>query len=458
MKPVLRYLTLRIYLVSLAQLLAIAGAVMLVGWLSFQPNAHGGMVRESRFAMQVAIERLEDPVALERELQRIRKVLKGTLSLYRTDGSLIATNAHPPLAPLSGELIQKVRTEEHFISPGRPPLLAHPIGRGPGFRGYAVYRPGRPPPPPRRTLTGLAIALIAAAVASILLARSFAKPLTALGDAARRFGTGDLNARARLKRRDEFGELASAFDDMAERVARLVRSQQELLANVSHELRTPLARIRVALDLAAEGDATMAREALSEINEDLGELERLVTDVLQTARLDLATGRAGVGLPTMRHEHVEASDLVERAAARFRGAHPKRQLELACESGLPTLTGDAVLLRRVIDNLLENARVYSEATSMVRLSARRKPDMLEIAVEDEGIGIAPEELPYIATPFFRSDLSRGRRSGGLGLGLSMAKRIIEGHQGTLRIESELGKGTRVSLCLPVVTADVRVPA
>ena len=454
----LRHLTLRIYLVSLAQLFAIGGAVVLVGWLSFQPNAHGGMERESRFAMQVAIDRLDDPVALARELRRVRKVLKGELSLYRTDGSLIATNVQPPLAALSPEFIERVRTEDYFIGLGHPPLLAQPIGRGAAFRGYAVFRPGRPPPPPRRMLSGLSIALIAAAIASILLARSFAKPLTALADAARRFGTGDLNARARLKRRDEFGELATAFDDMAERVARLVRSQQELLANVSHELRTPLARIRVALDLAAEGDAATAREALSEINEDLAELERLVTDVLQTARLDLATGRAGIGLPSMRNERVEVSDLIERAAQRFRGAHPGRELELECDAMLPALLGDAVLLRRVIDNLLENARAYSDSSSPVRLSARGRADVLTIAVEDQGIGIAPEELPYIATPFFRSDRSRGRRSGGLGLGLSMAKRIIEGHHGTLHIESELGKGTRVSLRLPISTAAVQVHA
>ncbi|MFT3922130.1 MAG: HAMP domain-containing sensor histidine kinase [Myxococcales bacterium] len=445
LKRILRPLTLRIYLVSLAQLLAVAGLVMLVGFLSFQPNAHGGMGRESRFAMQLALDNLDDPPSLQRELRRIRKSLDGRLSIYDAGGHLLASNVKPAVQALTAVQVHQVQRDPYFFVHGRPPLLAMALGRGPTFRGYAVYQPGRPPPPPRHMLWGLAIALVAAAVASVLLARSFAKPLNALGDATRRFGTGDLNARARLKRRDEFGAVADAFDEMAERVARVVRSQQELLANVSHELRTPLARIRVALDLAAEGDASVAREALSEINEDLAELERLVTDVLQTARVDLAAGRAGHGLPNLRSEPVHVAQLLQRAAARFQAAHPERRLDMIRDPALPTLIGDEVLLRRVIDNLLQNARTYSESGTTMRLEARATPGNLEILVEDQGVGIAPEDLPHIATPFFRSDRTRGRRSAGLGLGLSMAKRIVEGHQGSLTIESQLGKGTRVRL-------------
>ena len=143
-------------------------------------------------------------------------------------------------------------------------------------------------------------------------------PLERLTAAAPRLGAGDLSARAGCGRRGEVGELARAFDEMAERLERLVRAEQELLANVSHELRTPLARIRVALELAAEGDAERARRYLDEIGADLDELERLVEDVLTAARLDLAAGGAR---PAPR---ASAVDLGGAARARRRRASARR--------------------------------------------------------------------------------------------------------------------------------------
>jgi signal transduction histidine kinase len=235
---------------------------------------------------------------------------------------------------------------------------------------------------------------------------------------------------------------------MADRLTMVLRSQQELLANVSHELRTPLARIRVALDLAAEGDASTAQESLQEITEDLGELERLVADVLQTAKLDLAAGRAGTVLPMRRSEHVDAQQLIDNIVQRFRTKHPRRTLLVPTEDSLPSLTGDPVLLRRALDNLLENARAYSDEDAAIELRAERQGEQLAIAVVDRGIGIAASDLPNIATPFFRTDPSRARRTGGLGLGLSLARRIVEAHHGTLHIESELGHGTTIRILLP----------
>jgi hypothetical protein len=169
---------------------------------------------------------------------------------------------------------------------------------------------------------------------------------------------------------------------MAERLQLLLRGQQELLANVSHELRTPLARIRVALDLASEGDAAMAREALGEIAEDLGELEVLVADVLRMARLDLAEGRAGTAIPPLKAVRVEPRALLDSSVARFRSAHPERALTLEVPAALPECSGDPVLLRRVVDNLLDNARKYSEADIVLRAS--HADDQLHLVVEDRG--------------------------------------------------------------------------
>jgi signal transduction histidine kinase len=321
-----------------------------------------------------------------------------------------------------------------------------------GQPGYALFSPPPFHAPFQPLLPGFLLALVASAAGAIFLARSFARPLAALAQNADKLGAGDLSVRTNLERRDEFGQLADAFDGMAERLGRLVRTQQELLANVSHELRTPLARIRVALDLASEGDTEMMRESLRDITEDLAELERLVADVLQTARLDLASGRAGPGLPVLRRESVDVAALVERASARFRGAHAQRELSVSAAGELGHVRGDPVLLRRVLDNLLDNAQKYSDPGTSIHVHAAAASDAVLLSVRDHGIGISEEDIPRVTTPFFRTDRSRARKTGGLGLGLSLAKRIVEAHGGTLHVHSQLGEGTDVHVTLPLTPA------
>jgi len=445
-----RRLLLRIYAVSLAQLLIIAGTIALVGWLTFKFDPRAGFVNEARYGIENVVAQRDNPNALQRELERLRDTAGARISLYGPQDNLIATNVIPPLPRLTESDRAIYVARGHAPLKGPPKMLALPLEPHHPERGYAIYRHAPPPPPPP-AMWILGIALVGAALASVVLARSFVSPLAMLADLARKLGAGDLTARAHTRRRDEFGQLADAFDDMADRLTLVLRSQQELLANVSHELRTPLARIRVALDLAAEGDATTARESLNEITEDLGELERLVADVLQTARLDLAAGRAGATLPLGQRTQVDATQLVDSTVQRFRSAHPTRTLEVHVSGTLPTVDGDAVLLRRALDNLLENARAYSDEDAAIAVHAESRERRLLIHVVDRGIGIAASDLPNIATPFFRTDPSRARRTGGLGLGLSLARRIVEAHQGELSVESQLGEGTTIRISLPAAS-------
>jgi signal transduction histidine kinase len=215
---------------------------------------------------------------------------------------------------------------------------------------------------------------------------------------------------------------------------------------VSHELRTPLARIRVALDLAAEGDAESARQALADIAEDWGDLDRLVEDVLAAARLDL--GGTVRSAPALRVEPLELGPVLERAAARFRLAHPGRELSLEADDPLPAIVGDAAMLTRVLDNLLDNARKYSDVESPVAMRARAHDDAVIVEIADHGIGIDPDDLPHVGTPFFRGDRSRARTTGGVGLGLALARRIVEGHGGRLDVDSAPAAGTTVRVTLP----------
>ena len=278
------------------------------------------------------------------------------------------------------------------------------------------------------------------ALGSIPFVRQITSPLERLTRVVVKFGTGDLTARAGLDRGDEVGRLARAFDEMAERIERLVRSEKEFLANVSHELRTPLARVRVALEIAGEGDDAKARACLTEIAADLEELERLVGDVLTAARLDLARGRAGLEVAALRRVPIAGDVIVEQAAARFRSLHPDRILSVEIAGKLPEILADPSLLRRALDNLLDNACAYSDADRPVVLAARGEGAALTIEVRDRGIGIAPEDQARLFTPFFRADRSRARNTGGVGLGLALAREIVEAHGGTIVVESAPGEG------------------
>jgi signal transduction histidine kinase len=323
-----------------------------------------------------------------------------------------------------------------------------PVRLSDGRSGMAVFARRAPPASRHDGVWIVAIVLVAVGVVSLLTARSLARPLGRLSRAARAFGAGELTARAGLARGDEIGDVAAAFDEMAARVTTLLHAEKELLANVSHELRTPLSRIRVALEIAEEGDAETARQALGDIAQDLGELEGLISDVLTAARLDLGDGAVGGRIP-LRRERVAVPELLARAEARFRASHPARLLVVTVAPELPALDGDPVLLRRVVDNLLENAHKYSpRAETEVELRAEPDDGGVRIEVRDRGMGIAPADLPHLFRPFFRAERSRARQTGGLGLGLSLAKRIVVAHGGTITVESQVGERTMVVVRLP----------
>lgn len=288
-------------------------------------------------------------------------------------------------------------------------------------------------------------------MAAALLGSAIARPLDRLAATARRLGSGDLSARTGIARRDELGAVARAFDDMADRIVALLRAQTELIANVAHELRTPLARIGVAIDLAQDGDPAVARESLAEIATDLGELERLVSDILASARMDLAQSTTtGDGAPPLRRRRLAIEEVVDGAVQRLGQLYPARRVEVEVEPGLPQVDGDEVLLRRVLHNLLDNARKYSPPASAIQVRALRRGGEILVQVVDRGEGMSEEEQRQLFTPFFRADRSRARATGGVGLGLVLARRIVEAHGGTITVESAPGAGTTVGVALPAV--------
>ena len=412
----------RIYLHGVLMLVVVGIAVASVGYALRRSGWNPGGRPADYLAAHVS-DLTADPPVLARELARAHEAFGFEASVFAADGRLVATTPGAPESP------------RHFG-------YRLPLKDG---GSLVVHSPAHDP---SRGLIFIGVVLAALALASFPLARSIAAPVEQLTVAARRLGRGDLAARANVCARGELGALGQAFDDMAARLELLVRSERELLANVSHELRTPLARIRVALELAAEGDAERARRYLGEIGQDLAELDGLVEDVLATARLD-AKGAAG-----LRKEDgpVDVGQVARDAAERFRIAHEGRALELAVADGLPALEGDAALLRRLLANLLDNAAKYSEPPEPVRLAVREGAGAVVLEVRDLGIGIAPDDLPRLFTPFFRTDRSRARGTGGTGLGLALARRIAEAHGGTIVAESAPGEGTTFRVTLPAPAA------
>jgi signal transduction histidine kinase len=295
-----------------------------------------------------------------------------------------------------------------------------------------------------------ALVLLIVGVATAPLARRISRPVERLTEASRRFGAGELSYRVPERRRhrrhhhDELGQLTRAWNEMAERVEKLVRGQKELLANVSHELRSPLARIRVALELVPRNAAAEVR--LRDIEQDLTELDRLIEDVLAASRLDAAGLPAHLGL-------VEARGLLGQIAERAAHDPVCAGKAVQVRAGPPIeLHADAALLKRALWNLVENAAKYG--TPPIVLATERTGDRAKFSVSDEGPGIPAAERERVFEPFWRGDRAHtpGVRAG-CGLGLTLARRIAEAHGGSIAMSAahEDGgeRGLRVVLEIPL---------
>lgn len=376
----------------------------------------------------------DDPAALAEGLLAVHPSTALELTVYDAHDHVLATTIAPPLAKVAGDQTWT----DNRMTIGRP--------RG---GGYAVVALVAGPSMPLHIAALFCYALLLAfLVVAAPLTRSIVRPIERLGRLARELGEGNLAVRANTTRRDEIGDLARSFDTMAGQISRLRAAERELLGDVSHELRTPLARMRVVLELAAGADHERARTYLSEIAADLGELEQLVDDIIVAAKLDPEAPRWEQARPPLRRARTSIAEPVEAAIARFSSRWPERELAYVPPADAPIVDGDPTLLRRVVDNLLDNARKYSDDGTPIEILITNDGDAVRIEVVDRGIGIAAEDQERVFSAFFRADRSRTRASGGVGLGLVLARRIVEAHDGTLAFTSELGRGSRFWITLP----------
>ena len=282
-----------------------------------------------------------------------------------------------------------------------------------------------------------------------LFARHLTNPVRQLQQAVDRFGRGDLTARVGLQRRDELGQLARTFDQMADRTQTLLTAERRLLLDISHELRSPLARLSVAVELARSGDD--AESHLNRIQKEADRLNSLVGELLQVTRAE--------GDPSQRkldlvHLDTLVAEVVDDGVieAEARGCNVKLTQKKAA-----TLAGDAELLRRAVENVVRNAIRYSPAGTTVEVSVDSGPNHVSVTVRDYGPGVPEEALTRIFDPFYRVGTDRNRSSGGVGLGLAIAKRAVELHKGRLWAVNA-APGLMVKMEMPVNAGVVTSPA
>jgi two-component system, OmpR family, sensor kinase len=436
-------LSLKLYLFSVAAVLATVGMVIATSY-ALQSEHRQDMRAASGYIVRSLWH--EHTGATKRESATLEARFPGVqVTFYDSGGRLVVSTAEPPLPRPTQSDLNELRAKGVVdVSHG---VMAHEVRNGGGVEAIGVLKLGRVPSLP--TLAQFVVMVLAALLAGALVfARRLALPLQRVAAVAKKFGEGDLTARVATQRNDEIGEVGGAFDAMAERVASLMAGQQELMANVSHELRTPLSRIQVAVDLITDGKVEQAKELTPDIAKDLAELDRLIDDVMTVAKLDLSRSGEAASTVPLRIEALPIGTLIDEALARFRSQHPTRELAIELDAELPELRVDPVLLRRVVDNLLDNAHKFSDRGMAIHLSARSTRSGVTIAITDRGIGIDEADMQKVFVPFFRSDRSRSRATGGVGLGLALARRVIEAHKGTIEITSTLGRGTTVSLVLP----------
>jgi histidine kinase len=258
---------------------------------------------------------------------------------------------------------------------------------------------------------------------------------------------GDYSVRVQTTSRDEVGQLAAAFNRMSEELENLESSRRDLVANVSHELKTPIAAIRAHLENLLDGVEQPDPKTLQVMLTQSERLGRLVEQLLDLSRLESGDVR-------LHREPVPLAPLVSQVVSEIRVSRPDGSVSLASDVPveLPPVQADRERVHQVLFNLVDNAVRFTPPGGAVTVSAHTHNGSIEIAVADTGVGIGPEHLPRLFERFYRVDPSRSREDGGTGIGLAIARSVVEAHGGHIHAESRLGTGSVFTFDLPVAAS------
>lgn len=270
-------------------------------------------------------------------------------------------------------------------------------------------------------------------------------PLHELQQAVRRMSTGDYRARVGVTSNDEVGQLSEAFNHMAEAIQREDEERKVFLATVSHELRTPISYVKGYSESIQNGfiEGEQKDEAICLIAREANRMERLTNELMQLVHIDTEE--------TDKMYPIVLAETLRDSAALVNTKAVEKEIAIVLELNEEIIIeADEEKMRQIFINLLENAIRYSDRGTSIYLHVVIEDDSAVIQVEDKGIGIPQEDLPRILERFYRVNKARSRADGGSGLGLSIVDKLVQQHRGTLHIESELGKGTIVTVRLPLM--------
>ena len=341
-----------------------------------------------------------------------------------------------------------------------PPIVKTPIQAFGALQGMVVLAPPRPPGPPFVRLVGhllsvpgTVLLIVTSTIAAAFIFEPARRRLKALERATERLGAGDLSARAPETGGDEVARVASAFNRMANELAARDealrtsdRLRRQMLADVSHELKTPLTSIRGYVETLRmserAGDAAARARHLDTVERETERLQRIVQDLVDLARYENGAGSLDV--------RTFAADRLLGHVVRRHDPEAQRmavELRTFVDRDADQIEGDPDRLEQVIENLVSYALRHTPSGGVIEIRASTEPSAVSLSVVDSGTGIGKEHLPHVFDRFYKVDASRTNGSGGSGLGLSIAKAIVERHGGTIRVTSVPGR-TEFRVVLP----------
>ena len=302
------------------------------------------------------------------------------------------------------------------------------------------------------TLAGIAATLAAVAV-SVFVSRQVVAPVRAMMVASHHIANGHYDERVQVPgdpakgELDELAQLALSFNQMAEKLAQTEDMRRQLIGDVAHELRTPLTTIKGYMEGLIDGVLPVETETFQQVHHEADRLQRLVYDLQELSRVE-------AGAYELNLQPVQVSTLMADVTARLSRQFEEKEvvLETDIPSSLPRVLADKDRIDQVLTNVVGNALQYTPAGRRVWVTATLQGKKIFIAVHDTGIGISPEHLPNLFTRFYRVEKSRSRAVGGSGIGLTIAKYLVEAHGGRIWAESEgAGQGSTFTFTLPVVS-------
>lgn len=475
----MRTISTRLFLAILAILTVVVAGIGLVTRWSFERGFIGYLNEQALARTAEVLPRVQQAYAQRGSWDFLRHDRQAWFSLMRpaglpelkggptagTSSTAASDSGHnsdplppPPSSDLTGAIVrvglldaqQQYVAGYRQVNAGMPKLAVAVNGRTVGWLVLAPFEEGAEGAEQRfarsqaRSVAGVAVlALLMAGGLAWWLSLRLTRPVTQLARATHQLAAGHHDVRVALDRHDEIGVLADDFNRLAETLERNQSLRQAFLADVSHELRTPLAVLRGEVEALQDGVRPLTRDAVASLQAEVMQLEKLVNDLNELALSD-------VGALSYRLQPLDLAALAQQVAAPH--AHALQRLGLTLSLDLPTqpvpVLGDAARLRQLLDNLLTNSGRYTDAPGQVVLRVASSGGQAQLTVNDSAPGVPAAELARLFDRLYRVDASRNRDSGGVGLGLAIARNIVQAHQGHIGASPSALGGVCIAVSLP----------